>query len=281
MKRFHYHILVLSLGLLCGCNNAPRDNPLDPLSPQHVSTASVTGTAVILNQNTPLASANILSIEDGVTTTTDDAGAFTFENLTAGIQTLVCSKENYSPDTQRVVLQSKATAQVNFSLNGAPYVLAQNIYTRKIDQYYPSPQYFVDITATVTDPNGIIEIDSVWFVVDTLLVIPMAYVSSTPTTRLCQATIYKYDLPTNTTQWLVNKPLHIRSRDWHGAINTSSAFYVSRIIENTATPVYPTINTSTSIKDTTGTTPLLQWTVSDVTFHYTYSFSIALVVSGI
>ncbi|MGD0036059.1 MAG: carboxypeptidase-like regulatory domain-containing protein [Bacteroidota bacterium] len=287
MKKYCYSILIFSIGFFCGCHDAPRDNLLDPQSPQYVSTASVIGTVSILNQNTPLPSATITSMENGISTISNASGVFSFDRLTIGTQTLICTKLNYTPDTQRIVLYSQTIVHVRFSLNGAPYVVSQNIYTRKIDQYYPSPQYFVDVTASVADPNGITDIDSVWFFVtysssgsstsDTLF-FPMTYSVST---RLFQVTLYKYDLPTNTIQWLVNRPLQIKSRDIHYAINYSNPFYVSRVIENTAIPTYPTINTVTSVKDTTGPTPLLQWSPPDVTFNYTYSLTISRIVSGV
>ena len=276
-------IIFFSFGLLSGCHDAPHDNMLDPLSPQYISTASVIGTVSLLNQTTLLSSATITSVEDGISTVSNASGFFSFDHLTTGTQTLVCSKANYMTDTQRIVLRTQTTAQVHFSLNGAPYVVSQNIYTRKIDQYYPSPQYFVDVTASVADPNGITDIDSVWFYVassstgDTLL-FPMSYSVST---KLFQVTVYKYDLPTNTIQWLVNKPLQICSSDIHGAINYSNPFYVSRVIENTATPTYPTVHTVTAEKDTTGSTPLLQWSPPDVTFNYTYSLTISRTISGV
>jgi hypothetical protein len=287
MKKFVYYIIIFPIGLFFGCQDAPRDNPLDPQSPQYISTASVTGTVSILHQSTPLPSATITSIEDGVSTMSNTTGVFSFDHLTLGTQTLICTKSNYTPDTQRIVLHAQTMAQVRFSLNGTPYIVSQNIYTRKIDQYYPSPQYFVDITASVADPNGITDIDSVWFMVtnssngalpsDTLF-FPMTYSVST---RLFQITIYKYDLPTNTIQWLVNKPLQIRSRDINYATNYSNPFYVSRVIENTATPTYPTLNTATSAKDTTGPTPLLKWSSPDVTFNYTYSLTVSRTISGV
>jgi hypothetical protein len=287
MKKYLYCIIGFSMGFLYGCHDAPRDNPLDPQSPQYIATASVIGTVTILNQNTPLPSATVMSMEDGVSTISNASGFFSFDHLTTGNQTLICTKANYTPDTEHIVLQTQTTAQVHFSLNGAPYIVSQNIYTRKIDQYYPSPQYFVDVTASVADPNGITDIDSVWFFVaylssgsstpDTLF-FPMAYSVST---RLFQVTIYKYGLPTNTIQWLVNRPLQIKSRDLHYAINYSNPFYVSRVIENTATPTYPIMNTATSVKDTTGPIPLLQWSPPDVTFNYTYSLAISRITSGV
>jgi hypothetical protein len=278
MRQFTVTSLLCVLTLIAGCKDAPRDNPLDPGSPQYIITASVKGRVLLLNKNSYITSASISSLEDGVSVSSDTEGNFFFNTLTIGSQTLVCTKENFIPDTQQIILQSRTTKEVIFELNGAPFVQKQNILTRKIDQYYPSTQYFVDVTASVSDPNGIMDVDSVWFTVDTLLSIPMDY---SVTTKQFQITIYKYDIPTNTIQWLVNKPLRIRSKDRSNAVNLSTPFYVSRIIENSATPTYPTINTTTSQMDTTGPTPLLQWSPPDVTFNYTYTITLSRVESDI
>jgi hypothetical protein len=275
MRQLTVTSFLCALMVISGCKDAPRDNPLDPGSPQYTNTASVKGRVLLLNQNSGIVSASISSLQDSVSVSSDADGNYSFNNLTVGAQTLVCTKENFVPDTQQIILQSRTTKEVLFELNGAPFVLNQNILTRKIDQYYPSAQYFVDVTASVSDPNGITDVASVWFSVDTLL-FPMNYSMST---KQFQITIYKYDLPTNTIQWLVNKPLRIRSKDSSNAVNLSTPFYVSRIIENTATPTYPTINTTTSQKDTTGSTPLFQWSPPDVTFNYTYTLTLSFVLS--
>jgi len=270
-------ISFLATALFSGCRDAPHDNPMDPSSPEYVSTTSVTGHIYLLDIHSGLAQAKIYSVQNEITVVSDGNGFFSFQYLSVGPQTLVCSKDNFVSDTQRVVLQNRISTDVTFYVNGAPSVLSQNILTRKIDQYYPSPQYFVDITASVTDPNGIIDVDSVWFAVDTLL-FPMGYSVST---KQFQTTLYKYDLPTNTIQWLVNKPLTIRSRDRRNAVNLSPSFYISRIIENTAIPMYPTTNPLTQIQDTTGVTPVFQWIPPDVTFNYTYTLLLSRVESEI
>lgn len=287
MKKCVYYIIIFLVVFFYGCQDAPRDNPLDPSSPQYIATSSLTGTVSIMNQSAPLPFATITSIEDGVSTISNTLGVFSFERLTIGTQTLVCTKSNYTPDTIRTIL-SLQTTQVHFNLNGAPYVVSQKICSRKIDQYYPNPKYFINVSASVADPNGINDIDSVWFFIaypstvslaaDTFFY-PMTYDISA---RLFQGTIYNDALPTKKIQWLVGKPLQIKSRDSHKAINYSTPFYVSRIIENIANPLYPTTNPSTSIKDTTGPTPLLHWSSPGVTgYNYTYSITISQIISGV
>ena len=267
-----WYFVLLSLIVGLGCGDAPRDNPLDPLSPQYTGLVAVRGTVLLRDQNTPIADARVTSLRDSISVFTDANGRFTFAQLTSGAQTLVCTMENFVSDTVRVVLGAGTTQDVSFSLNGAPVVLLQTIVTRKIDQYYPSAQYYADVSAAVTDPNGIADLDSVWFAADVLR-FPMDYI---PSTKRFQITLSKYDLPTNSIQWLVGIPLHIVSRDRSGALNTSGAFFVTRVIETGATPSYP----SSANSDTTTGTPLLMWLPPSVTFSYTYALNISQVNAG-
>jgi len=260
-------IVISFLFLAIGCADAPRDNPLDPHSAGYVSQATLSGTVLLKNQGTPISLAQIRVLEDGVSVTSDSAGHFSFPRLSTGSLTVVCSKASYTPDTQHVALTNRGTRSLTFLLNGAPIVLLKNILTRKIDQYYPSPQYYVDVLADVTDPNGIMDLDSVSFAVSTYS-FPMAY---DPTVKQFLVRVFKYDFPTNTIEWLIGKPLFIVSKDLSGARDTSEAFYVYRIIETGATPVYP----SSFNNDTTSGTPLLKWLTSTDTFTYSYTLTIS------
>jgi hypothetical protein len=265
--RMNRGTVLLFLFLAIGCADAPRDNPLDPLSPGYVSQATLTGVVLLKNIGSPISLARVLVLEDGLSVTSDSAGRFWFPRLPAGPLTVVCTKAGCSPDTQHVVLADRVTESLTFLLNGAPIVLQKKILTRKIDQYYPSPQYYIDVSADVTDPNGIIDLDSVSFTVSTYA-FPMVY---DPTLRQFLVRVFKYDFPTNTIEWLVGKPLGIVSRDLSGARDTCEAFYVTRIIETGATPVYP----SSFNNDTTSGTPLLKWLTSTDTFTYSYTLTIS------
>jgi hypothetical protein len=260
------------LFLLVGCADAPRDNPLDPLSPGYVSPeGSLTGTVLVKNQGTPVSSARVQIPSSGIFVLSDSSGKFTFPRLSPGQITVVCTKDNFSPDSQRVTLSGGPTS-VTFSLNGAPVVLSQTILTRKIDQYYPSPQYYVDVSADLSDPNGITDLDSVYFCAGSLW-FPMTYV---PSSRMFETRVFKYDLPTNTIQWLVGKPLTIVSMDRLRAVNTGEPFYVLRVIETPPTPVSP----SSVHNDTTDGTPLFTWQAPVVSFTYTNTVTVSRVDQG-
>jgi hypothetical protein len=264
-------ILALAIAV-GGCGDAPRDNALDPLSRFFENSATLSGQVTIRNQGTGIPSATVFCLEQAIFVQTDGNGNFSFPQIAAGSVTLICSKEGFVPDTQKTHIDPGSALRLSFSLNGAPIVSNQKIITHKYDQYYPSPQYFVNISASVRDPNGITDVDSVWFAVDTLS-FPLSY---SITSKLFDATIYKYDFPTNSIQWLVGKPLFIRSRDRSGAIGLSSSFYVSRVIESAGTPTYPTSLNG----DTTGSQPVLKWISPSVTFNYSYTIELARVDAG-
>lgn len=272
MHYFRFALYIVVAGLLAGCVDAPRDNPLDPSSSYFQNSASVSGQVSVRDQNSGIPAASVMCVEQGISVATDSNGKYAFQRLAAGALTFVASKTGFVPDTQHVQLNPGGSMSASFALNGAPVILTEDIVTHKYDQYYPSPVYTVDIAASVTDPNGITDLDSVWFSVDSLLY-PMPY---STTTRQYQTTLYKYDFPTNTIDWLVGKSLTIRGRDLHGAIGTGISFFVTRVIENTATPSYPTsLN-----HDTTGSTPLFKWLPPGVTFNYTYTLECLVVNAG-
>ncbi|MBI2429158.1 MAG: hypothetical protein HYV29_10255 [Ignavibacteriales bacterium] len=269
--RYQFFVCIV---LLAGCiDDAPHDNPLDPSSPAYVRVGSMTGVITIANQSTAIAGATITDLDENILVRSDTFGYFVFNHLSSGTHTFVCTKENFTNDTFRVDIQDRASTHVVRGLNGAPVVVSQNILARKIDQYFPSPQYFVEVTAEVIDPNSSLDLDSVWFsVVDTLR-FPLAPI---PGTNNFITTIYKNKLPTNTIQWLVGKPLYIVSRDDNGAVNIGSPFFVTRVIEQTANPLYP----SSLNNDTTTVFPEFRWDPPDVTFNYSYTLSLSRIDGG-
>jgi hypothetical protein len=270
----HTLTILIALFVMNGCvDDAPRDNPLDPESGSFIASGPLSGRIVIAQMNTGLASADVWNATSGVGVQTDSAGYFSFGTLPAGTYRLIAAKKNFTNDTFSVAVGSGTGTQVLRALNGAPFTTFQQILTRKIDQYFPSPQYFVDITATVTDPNGIAELDSVWFSADSLL-FPLTY---SVTTKNFHATIYKYSFPTNSIQWLVGKPLTVISRDEHHALNISEPFYITRVIENEALPVYPSMVNNDTVKIDS---LYFKWTPPNVTYNYSYSLMLSRVDGG-
>jgi hypothetical protein len=274
MTRIVIHIAAVAV-VLSGCvGDAPHDNPADPLSAAYVKEGALSGFVVVAGKNTGIAGAFVTDLTSKISVRTDSSGAFAIDALPAGSRTMLCTAVNYTNDTFQVDIVSGTTNTVTRALNGAPIVISQTILTRKIDQYFPSPQYFVDITADVTDPNGVADLDSVWFVVADSVRVPLGY---SVQTKQFMATVYKYSIPTNTIEWLVGKPLTIVSRDVHGAVNTGEPFFVTRVIENEATPMSPAPSGTDTVN---GGALIFSWSAPNVTFTYTYTLVLSRVDAG-
>jgi len=242
---------------LSGCvGDAPRDNPLDPGSDRFVPVGSLSGRLIIKNTGTGVAGADIVHRTSGASVLSDSGGYFAVSGLSSGSHSFIAAKENYPNDTFTVVIPSGGSAQVTRELNSAPVVTSREILTHKIDYVEYFPRYYITVSATVTDPNGITDLNAVWFAVADYR-FPMEY---SPTAKNFSVTVEKDSFPTNSIEWLIGKPLSIVSMDAGGAVNVGEPFTVTRIIENAATPI---------TQDTTTGTPLFKWKPPAVSFNYT------------
>ena len=136
---FSRSIIIGFVLFFSACSDAPRDNPLDPLSPRYQSNGAVSGKVYVLNQNTAVVQARVTCLRERPLCSHRSTGAYQFLALGAGSLTFVSSKDGFVSDTQKIVLQAGTPQQIQFGLNGYPFVISQNILTRKIDQYHRAP----------------------------------------------------------------------------------------------------------------------------------------------
>jgi hypothetical protein len=248
-----------------------HDNPYDPLSPSYTGTGSLAGTVVLLNKPSAVLVGVIVSASPaGIATKTDSSGYFAFPQLAEGKQSLIFSKSGYVTDTVVAIVDVGQKSFVNVSMNALPVFSDMHIVVNKIDQWWPGVEYSAMIYASVADPNGNVELDSVWFVEeeDTL---SMVY---NITDKKYELNIAPSDLQSGTMEYLVGIPLRIRAQDMHGAVAQSDPFYVKRIIQDEITPAYP-------ISSDTVTFPFqMMWNAPDDLFSYTYTVKVVRVQSG-
>jgi hypothetical protein len=262
--------ILAVIAVLSGCvDDAPHDNPLDPLSPKYVNQGDLIGRLMIAHQQKGVAGAFVKPLDGEIFVTTDSSGYFFFSGLSEGEHHFLCSKENFTSDTFSVAIIPRSVATIVHEMNAAPVAVSKNILARKIDHVSYNPEYFIEVSADVMDPNGGNELDSVWFEVSAetkSYLFPLEYSLSA---KKFVATLFQSSFPTNTTQWLVGKALHIISRDTLGAVNISTPFFLSRVIENAATPLYPS-GSITVKRDSV----YLKWTPPDVAFNYSVTLTI-------
>jgi len=266
-------ILVLSCLLLAFSScapDAPHDNPLDPLSPDHKTTGVLTGKVMTLGlPYTGIAGASVLVSQDTSLEVTSSDGSFSFQSAPSGNLTIIASKDGYLTDTVRISLSIGQTQNVDIYLDALPVISNAKVITSKIDQWLPGPVYSVTVTANVVDPDAG-DLDSVYVMVDSVSFTMFNSVTS----HNFQATIQGSQLPGGNIQWLVGKEFEVYAVDRLNGRSSSGAFYVSRVIESEAIPTSPTN------LDTTSSYPQFNWNGPGVTFNYSYIIEVYQLNSG-
>ncbi len=258
--------IIAVVCLIAGCTlDPPHDNPLDPGSPRYTGTGAFSGHVTLANfPEIGMPSIHIRTEPATFDVLTDSTGYYEFSAVPSGAYRIIASGPTISPDTIDASIPLNTRMTIDFRANALPVVTSEKILMKKIDQWWPNPVYSAEITASVSDRNGQVDIDSVWFAVDSLT-FPMSY---SLTEKTFQATLVSHQLPSNNIEWLVGKALTVVARDIHGSTGRSSPFYVSRMIEDEALPVSP------QFQDTVLASPLFTWTPPSVRFLYSYTLSV-------
>ncbi len=235
--------------------------------------AVLNGRVIVRNlASVGIGSALVTLLPLNIATRTDANGYFAFSTkIATGNYTLTVQKENFVTDTLQLSFKVDEQQTISFLLNGFPVITSSQVITQKIDQYFPGPIYSATFTATVADPNGDVDITSVWLSVDTLR-FPMLYVV---TENKFQVIILPENLPSNTIEVLIGKNMYIAAKDTQQVVGKSAPITVTRIIETGATPLYPKYTDSTVTS-----TPEFKWSAPSVSFNFTYTITVVRQESG-
>ncbi len=219
-------LLLFAAGCL---EDVPHDNPLDPQNSNRGYTLS--GTVNTLYAPVQTISNAIITLEPGnekVFSRSD--GSFLLENLLPGDYTVYCTADGYTRDSLRVTLN--ANHVVNFFLDGLPYFETISLTTQHLSQFFPVEDlYYLQIEARVNDPDGIADINSVFFDIPEYNVHDTLFVSLEAGTFSRRLSID--DLPVNTIQSLIGRAFILSVLDDAGKTVKSGKRYLTRVIEET------------------------------------------------
>lgn len=263
----HAASLVCSLLIfLTACvPEAPRDNPLDPASPYFRNSGVLTGK--VLSFYEPflgIPDAQVTVLPSGPATLSQSNGSFAFSDIVPGDISLLISKPGYVSDTVRTTIMLAKNVNVQAHLNALPFVLSCVIVTRKVDQWWPGPSYSAVITSVVGDPDGQGDIASVLCTVDTAS-FPMKFAPDPPR---YQVTINALSLPTKNLEWLTGKSFTVVVQDKPKGTTNGKSFAVSRIIQQTVIPIFPTA------LDTAVSRPEFHWAQPNASFPFSYTLEL-------
>ncbi len=267
-QKFIGTVLTALLLLVNACGTPERDNPYDPKSPRYRDTTVLEGTVVrFYPPFAPISSATVTLLPDSFSTKTDAAGRFQFPSVKVGSHRIAAAKEGFSGDTLNWEITLWGHQQPVLHLDALPRFEQVKIRTRHISRWWPPDDlYFLEIRVILTDADGPTDIAAAYFsfpdaaVADTLL----------PGDQMNEfsKTIEQRDLPLTSLQELIGRPLFLYANDRAGYSSTSGPYYITRIIEELATPDSP------KGLETAPNPPVLHWIHSRGQYTYSYTAEI-------
>ncbi len=259
---------ITLLLLLTGCwDDAKHLNPLDPLAPDFVDAGAINGIVSDRAFN-PLDGVSVSLVPGGRTTITSAIGEFDFQLLPPGQYSITVSRPDLALtiDTATVAL-AKSTVR-NFSLNILPTVAALYVQTTHVSRWWPQDDlYRLDVTAMVSDGDGLVDISDVMLSIPFLnLEVPLQ-----PTTEpgSFAISLAETDLNGASLHELSGRDLHASVSDQFGSATQSDPTFISRIIDFVPETISPSGSQSVP-----GGSPLLSWQSADLPYAGTYQIDV-------
>lgn len=252
---------------LLGCGEAPRDNPLDPLAPNHENL----GQALVRAQSfyppySPLSEVALLLTPGNILLRTDAEGNAQFTQLAANTYTITADKDGYVSGAVTLEVQARQTSQHTFRLNALPQITSTTIYSEHISRWFPLNRdlYRLVLAARVQDADGAQDIVGVK--------------AASPNHGELGGLAFRvetgrYELALgnmeSALQDFLGEPITLTVSDREAATSHSTPFALARVIETTPTAEMPAAFTST------GARPRFKWKSLTLPYHFTFRLDIS------
>ncbi|MEZ4703557.1 MAG: carboxypeptidase-like regulatory domain-containing protein, partial [Rhodothermales bacterium] len=200
---------------------------------------------------------------------------FRVGDLPAGSYVLTARREGYVATTDSVTVVVGDIVERVMRMDGMPRVDRFDVRSAHISRWWPPPQelYRLEVTAEVSDPDGISDIDRVWIEVPEVGLVDTLVASGTPGQFL--SILQEASLPVGVESLLGHDHvIHVRDRAGYELV--SSARKIARVID--ATPV---ASTPTSLATLIDPAPRFNWEPLRMPYPYTYRLDIVRVDENI
>ena len=264
--------------IFLGCfGNVARDNPFDPLSDDFTASGSVSG--IVSNRALdPLPDAEVQltsQTESGafsLQSITDAEGRFRFEMLPEGRYLIQVERAEYVIARDSISINTSESGEVNFTLNALPAFRQVSVQTAHISRVWPPPTDFtlLEVTAEVTDGDGLQDVDRVWIDVSAIGVVDTLQIAEMPGVHTGELT--EDDLGLSSMHDLVGKTIDFSVRDRLGAQSVLESFVITRIVSQT--PVVTAPQAGAVLPDPQ---PTLLWVCQPVPFSFSFRVEIVRV----
>ncbi|GAB5536690.1 MAG: hypothetical protein Rubg2KO_29390 [Rubricoccaceae bacterium] len=269
-------VLLLLVFSLSGClGEAPRENPLDPLSAGFRDEGLVEGRVTGIYppfEGRPGVRLRLSPLAGGaeLATTTGSSGTFLLDGVPEGRYAIRAEGDGYGPAADTIEVGIGQTTDVTLQLNALPVVTSQALRTVHIERWFPDvPLFRLEVEADVTDPDRDADIEGVALVVPDLGF--RAELTETEPGRYT-ATLDAESLPGGQVQSLLGFSHRVEATDQTGAVGLGSPMSLVRVIEQTPLTARP------QGLEAVGQNPLtLEWRPASLPFSFTYRVEVFLV----
>lgn len=272
-----YSAVLLLLAALVGCmDEAPRDNPFDPLSERYEDEGVVSGvvTGIYGPPYIGREGVNVRLLPDssGVvrSTTTDATGRFEIDGVPKGGYLLVAEGDGLQLSQTDVAVRAGHTTSLDLPLNALPVILSQDARTVHIERWFPETSLFrLEVEAIVTDPDRPMDVDSVKLVVDDIdFEIALSEVVPGHFEGKFDAEV----LPGGQVQAFLGRPIRLEVTDVSGHVGAGEPMTLVRVIEQTPLTASPQ-----GLETAAENPPVLEWRPAQIPFPFTYRVDLNLI----
>lgn len=275
---YTYIVILVWAVLFCGClGEVEHTNPLDPNAPGFDSVGTLGGvTTRYYPPFLPLENATVM-LEPGMySVTSNQDGRFVFRDVPAGEYVLSASKDGFESQDEIVEVELGASVDsVQVRLDGLPIFRSISIYSTHISRWFPTEDlYRLDAVVSVEDPDGLGDVDSVWFAIPSR---DFEYgLRATNISGQYEEFILSESLPGNSLYALQGDQIVVEAMDAAGLISTSDPRHILRVIDYTPVAIDPQ---GQEVLDTS--TPTLSWEDAALPYEFTYRVEVTRVQANV
>lgn len=283
-----YITLTVALGMAwTGClDEAPHDNPLDPLSDGFRDEGGIAGRVTgIYPPFEGRAEVPVRLVPVGpagrpeLATRTDGEGRFALHEVPAGPYAVVAEGEGFRSTADTVDVTAGQVAETILQLDALPTVAEQELRTVHIVRWFPeAPVFQLEVEVRAEDPDRPEDVAAAALAIpdpaapESLVTLSLESVSGEVGRFV--TTFDDAELPDGV-EGLLGKTLRIEVRDASGNAALGPPMSLVRVIEQSPQTVSPQGEAST------GPSPTLVWQPAQLPFAFTYRVDLFLVAAGV
>jgi hypothetical protein len=217
--------------LFLSCSDAERHNPLDPKSPFYLDNGDISIQIMsYYSPALPIAGVSVQLDPGSHIGSSDAAGLALFNDVESGTYKVTAVKEGFAAVADSIIVRPGEFVEKQLQMDGLPVVQQFSISSSRIRRWFPqSDLLFLEVNASVSDPDGLNDISVVTFEIPELAFSDTMLITATPGQFV--KIIPENLLPNRNLQTVIGRNSHIKASDRVGFSSMSQPTVLARVIE--------------------------------------------------